>query len=151
MLREQLASPPEGSNFFITDDNMDDEKLYYSALMLQCCLSDVIGYIKRHESQSGTSDKTGKALVKEVATAVANLDAKLRTDVRSGNLLRNKAKNALTRLQHGLEYQAGTSAARTGALAKADLVKDKATGMATNQTSLNGFIRRPKPTVKSAA
>ena len=117
--------------------------------MLQLLFSDAIGYIKRHDASSSTSDKTGKALLKEIAVLIANLDAKLRTDVRSGNLMRNKAKNALTRLQHSLEYQASSTAARTGALANADFVMDKATGAASSQTKLN-FLSRPVPTVKAA-
>ncbi len=117
--------------------------------MLQLLFSDAIGYIKRHDASAGSSGKAGKVLLKEIAALIAILDAKLRTDVRSGNLLRNKAKNALTRLQHSLEYQAGSTAARTGALAKADFVLDKATGAASSQTKLN-FPTRSAPAVKAA-
>lgn len=142
-----MASPPASSNFYVSEETPRDADLYHSTLLLQILLADVAGYAKRCEAQAAPKDKSAKALVREIAGALANLDSKLRTNVRSGNAMRDKAKNTLTRLQHGLEYQLETSATRTGALAKAELIKDKVTGHATGQTSLNGFLR-PKPTVK---
>lgn len=83
-----------------------------------------------------------------VVNGMTDIDSKLRTDVRGGNPMRNKAKNALVRALHSMEYQLRAARARVEKvelrrkLAGKTLVQPVEGQVGQGQISINSYFSR---------
>ncbi|SCV69914.1 BQ2448_1308 [Microbotryum intermedium] len=99
MLRMLTSQKPDAP-FMITRD-VDDTILYYNAQLLSIALSDVVEGLYDPDTEQR---RTIRDLVEQIFTTLNSIDNRIRTDVRHGNPMRNRAKNALTRVAHALTY-----------------------------------------------
>ncbi|SCZ89808.1 BZ3500_MvSof-1268-A1-R1_Chr9g10602 [Microbotryum saponariae] len=124
MLR-MLTSPKSDGPFMVTRD-VDDTVLYYNAQLLSIALSDVVEGLYDPDPEQR---RAIRELVEQIFTTLNGIENRIReygivsqrvpitsmlmlvflllspgTDVRHGNPMRNRAKNALTRVAHALTY-----------------------------------------------
>lgn len=127
---------PPLSIFYITSAT-DDTSLYYAVLTLQYLMTDLSKYFIEdvYSNDAAICKRASKARedAQSVVTSLTDIDSKIRkgpaqhiltfdqpdersmpagTHIRSGNPMRNKAKNALARTQHTLEYHLQYAKAR---------------------------------------
>ncbi|SGY13514.1 BQ5605_C010g05881 [Microbotryum silenes-dioicae] len=95
-----LTSPKSDGPFMVTRD-VDDTVLYYNAQLLSIALSDVVEGLYDPDPEQR---RAIRELVEQIFTTLNGIENRIRTDVRHGNPMRNRAKNALTRVAHALTY-----------------------------------------------
>lgn len=138
LLSSAMAKRSPQSIFYITSD-IDDVSLFYSILLLQYLMTDLSTFLIEdvfsQDADVCTRSQKARDDAQHVISGLTDIDSKLRmshrlplplrnlsrakqtcilagTDVRTGNPMRNKAKNALARTQHTLEYHLNSAQAR---------------------------------------
>lgn len=107
-LLSSTLSDRETSSIFFISEVTDDASLYYAVLLLQYMLTDLSKYyvedVYSEDPEVIRRATQARADALGIINGMTVIDSKLRTDVRGGNPMRNKAKNALIRALHSMEY-----------------------------------------------
>ncbi|KAM0789590.1 hypothetical protein ACM66B_000399 [Microbotryomycetes sp. NB124-2] len=135
----------DGVGPFDASQDSDDVSLYYHALILSVALSDM--------SESINNQKEG-ALLDEFVQALDRAQDKIRADVRSGEPIRQRAKNVLNRVAYSIVYRRRTARGIVAGIDFGDDADDKRVnkkmkvtaapfGQSRQQMTLDGFVQRP--------